>query len=196
METRTFKNWWFLTTNGLISIVFGLLMLLFPQQVIVGIILYFGIALLLSGVVLLAVSINNMKQDKKAGMILFQSIASVAIGLAIILSPKDEVLRYFLLLVGVWAIIVGVFQIAILVNVKKTLANKNIILFNGLFTMALGVFLCSYPVLSDKPFELAAIVAQITGLLSVLFGLIMIYLSFLLRKVSVIRGKENEPHVL
>ena len=123
-------------------------------------------------------------------MILFQSIASVAIGLVIIIAPKADILRFFLLLIGVWAIVVGIFQIAILVNVGKTIANKNIILFNGLLTIALGIFLCI------KPFEIATLVAQLIGALSILFGLIMIYLSFLLRKVRVIRGKEKEPHVL
>ena len=190
METKTYKNWWFLTTNGIISIVFGILMLFCTREFLLGIILYFGIAMLGAGVLLLVASVYNLKKDKKAGMILFQSIASVTIGLVIIIAPKEEILRFFLLLIGVWAIIVGIFQIAILVNVGKTLANKNIILFNGLFTMALGAFLCL------KPFEFATLAAQLIGALSILFGLIMIYLSLLLRKVSVIRGKENEPHVL
>jgi len=190
METRTYKNWWFLTTNGIISIAFGLLMLLCTQEFIQGIILYFGIALLVTGLLLLVASVYKLKKDKKTGMILFQSIVTATIGLVIIVAPKADILRFFLLLIGVWAIIVGIFQIALLVNVGKNIANKNIILFNGLLTIALGVCLCF------KPFDFADLVARLLGALAILFGLIMVYLSFLLRKVSVIRGKENEPHVL
>ena len=165
-------------------------MLLCTEIFIHGIILYFGIFLLLTGVILLTVSIVNIKKDKKAGMILFQSIATFAIGLAICLAPKEDILRFFFLLVGVWAIIVGIFQIALLVNLGKNLRNKNIILFNGLLTIALGILLCF------RPFEVADLLARLIGALAVIFGIVMVVLSLLLRKVSVVRGGEDEPHVL
>jgi uncharacterized membrane protein HdeD (DUF308 family) len=190
METKTYKNWWFLTTNGVISILFGLLMVFCTTEFLLGIFLYLGIAMLSAGVLLFIASVYNLKKDKKVGMILFQSIATITIGLVIIIAPKADILRVFLLLIGVWAITVGVFQIAVLVNIGKSLANKNVILFNGLLTIALGLFLCL------KPFEFATLLAHIMGALAILFGVIMIYLSVLLRKVSVIRGKEDEPHVL
>ena len=190
METRTYKSWWFLTTNGIISVIFGFLMVLCTPDFIRQFILYFGILLLVTGIALLVASINNMKKDKKSVMLVFQSIASITIGLIVIITPKADVLRFFLLLIGVWAIIVGIFQIALLVNVGKNISNKNIILFNGLLTIALGICLCF------KPFEFADLVARTLGVFAILFGMVMIYLSFLLRKVSVIRGKENEPHVL
>jgi len=191
METRTYKNWWFLTTNGVISIVFGLLMVLCTPVFLEGVMLYFGILLLGTGVILLIASVNNLRKDRKAGMLVFQSIASITIGLIVIIAPKADVLRYFLLLIGVWAIIVGIFQIALLVNVGKNLRNKNIILFNGLLTIALGIVLCF------QPFMIADFLARVIGVLAILFGIVMIYLSFLLRKVSVVHGnKEDEPHVL
>jgi len=191
METRTYKNWWFLTTNGFISIVFGLLMLLCTPLFLEGAMLYFGILLLGTGAILLIASVNNLRKDKKAGMLVIQSIASITIGLVVIIAPKADVLRFFLLLIGVWAIIVGIFQIALLVNVGNNISNKNMILFNGLLTIALGVCLCL------KPFEIADFFARVIGVLAILFGVIMIYLSLLLRRVSVIRGnKEDEPHVL
>jgi uncharacterized membrane protein HdeD (DUF308 family) len=190
METRTYKNWWVLSTNGILSIAFGLLMLFCTEILIHGIILYFGIALLLAGLVLLAVSVRNIKKDKKVGMVLLQSVSSVAIGLAVILAPKEDIVRFFFLLIGVWAIILGIFQVAILVNLGKSLSNKNILLFNGLLTMALGLLLCL------KPLAMMSLMAHLVGALAVLFGIIMIYLSLLLRKVTVVRGKEDEPHVL
>ena len=166
-------------------------MLLCTPVFLEGIMLYFGILLLGTGSILLIASVNNLRKDKKAGMLVFQSIASITIGLIVIIAPKADVLRYFLMLIGVWAVIVGIFQIALLVNVGKNISNKNIILFNGLLTIALGVCLCL------KPFEIADFFARVIGVLAILFGIIMIYLSLLLRKVSVIHGnREDEPHVL
>jgi len=192
METRTYKNWWLLTLNGMISLLFGLMLLLSTEAFILSIILYFGIILLVIGTILLIISVNYLKKNHKAAMILFQSIFCTAIGLAITLSPQANILRFFFLLFGVWAIAVGIFQIAILVNAAKNLSNKNIVLFNGLLTMAMGVLLCfrfSY-------FDHVDFLSRILGFLAILFGLVMIYLSVNLRKVTVVRGKEDEPHVL
>jgi uncharacterized membrane protein HdeD (DUF308 family) len=190
METKTFKNWWLLTVNGLISAFVGLVMLLCTEAFVNAVIFYFAIILLASGAILLIASIYNIRKEKNVGMILLQSIAAVTIGLIMLLAPGDVVLHSFFLLIGVWAIVAGVFQLAVLVNAGKTLANKNIILINGLLTIALGVFLCL------KPIVFATFVARLLGILAVLFGIIMIYLSFLVKKVHVIPGKEKEPHVL
>jgi uncharacterized membrane protein HdeD (DUF308 family) len=190
METKTYKSWWFLSVNGVISIAFGLLLLLSTEAMINGIILYFGIALFAVGVILLISSIIGIKKDKKVGMILFQSISSIVVGLLIMLAPKEDILRLFFLLIGVWAVILGIFQIALLVHFGKNISSKNTVLINGLLTIALGILLCF------KPFEVAGFLARLLGVLAVLFGVIMIYLSFLLRKIRVIRGQEDEPHVL
>jgi uncharacterized membrane protein HdeD (DUF308 family) len=179
METKTYKNWWFPGANGLISILFGLMLLLCTKEIIQGIILYFGIIILLAGIGLLIASVYSIKREKKAGFMIVQTISSIALGIFIIVTPKEDILRIFLLLIGIWAIIVGIIQIVLLVNVGKRLQGKNTVLFNGLLTIALGVVLCF------KPFEFAGIAAKILGAFAVLFGIIMIYLSFLLRKIPV-----------
>jgi uncharacterized membrane protein HdeD (DUF308 family) len=183
METKTFKNWWFLSLNGCIAILFGLLLLLFTKEFILTVVVYIGVLILLAGLVLLLVAIYNLKKDRSVALMMVQAIASIAIGL-IMMIFREETLKVFLILVGVWAVIVGIFQLVVLVNVKRNLTNKNIILFNGLLTVALGV------VLIFKPFGIGDLIGKLIGIFSILFGVLMVYLGFIIRKVTI--GNETD----
>jgi len=177
METIRFKNWWFLAVNGLIFIILGGLLLFFTKESILTMIKYFGILLLAGSAILLFIGINNIRKDKSAGMILMGAIASVAIGLALLLFPQPT-LDLFLMLIGIWAIIIGIIQLVIIVNTKGALANKNVILLNGLLTIALGIFLLF------KPFDWAIFMGKIIGICSAVFGILLVYFGLVLRAIK------------
>ena len=149
MEQKGKKNWWFLAINGLISILIGVFLLFFDPDQMKVLVFYFGIFILIIGAVLLIIAIRNIKQDKHAGMLLIESILTLIIGLIIVLFP-DFTLKFFLIIIGVWAIILGIAQLAILIHIKEKLTNKNILLFNALLTIVLGVLLFFVPSIINK----------------------------------------------
>jgi uncharacterized membrane protein HdeD (DUF308 family) len=100
---------------------------------------------------------------------------------------KDQSLHLFFILLGVWAVLVGIFQLVILVNIKRNIANRNFILFNGLLTIALGILM----ILQKE--EVSVFVTKILGAFAILVGILMIYLSFVIRKPAMITGKETDP---
>jgi len=122
METKRFKNWWFLAVNGLIFFIFGGLLLFLTKESILIMVNYFGILLLVCSAILLFIGINNIRKDKSAAMILIESIAGLAVGLALLLFPQPT-LDLFLMLIGIWAIVIGIIQLVIIVNTKGNLAN-------------------------------------------------------------------------
>lgn len=177
MEKKRYSNWWFLALNGIIAILFGLLILLYTQEVIKTLVFYFGVVILLTGLALLGTAILNLKKEKKAGMLLFESIVTVAIGIIIMFFPQNS-LEFFFILIGVWAVILGIVQLIILINVKGGLTGKNIFLFNGLLTIAMGVLLFF------NPYSVADFLVKMIGVFSLLFGCVLIYLSFVLRRIT------------
>jgi uncharacterized membrane protein HdeD (DUF308 family) len=176
MEKRHYSNWLFLAMNGIIAILFGLLLLLFTKAVIETMVFYFGLIVLLSGVGMLVTGIFNIQRGKKAGMLLFESIITIAIGTIIMFFPQHS-LQFFLLVVGVWAIILGIVQLIILINSKVEVSGKNLFLFNGLLTLGIGIVLIFY---SDA---FADFLVKLIGVFSLLFGALLIYLSVILRKI-------------
>jgi uncharacterized membrane protein HdeD (DUF308 family) len=177
METKPNKNSWFLAINGIIAILFGLLLLLFSQEVLLSIVFFLGLAIALGGLLFLIIAIINLKKDKSIGMLVLQSIFSLVIGVGIMFF-NNGTLELFYLLVGMWTIILGIFQLVILVNIKRNLSNKNIILFNGLLTIALGIAM-----ILEKS-AIATFIIKAIGVFAILLGLVMIYLSILIRKTS------------
>jgi uncharacterized membrane protein HdeD (DUF308 family) len=183
METKAYKNSWFLVINGIIAILFGLLLLLFTKEFILSAVSILGLALITGGLCFLFVAIYNLRKGRNVGLLILQSIFSIAIGLVIMIFKEDSLSLFFILL-GVWAIIVGLFQLIILVNVKRNLSNKNIILFNGLLTIALGI------VLIIEKNEIPILLTKVLGGFAVLFGLVMIYLSIIIHKTAMITDEE------
>jgi uncharacterized membrane protein HdeD (DUF308 family) len=186
METKPNKNSWFLAINGIIAILFGLLLLLFSQDILLRIVFYLGLAIALGGLLLLIIAINNLKKDKSIGMLILQSIFSLAIGIGIMFF-NNGTLQLFYLLIGIWAIILGIFQLVILVNIKWNLSNKNIILFNGLLTIALGIAM-----ILEKG-AVATFIIKAIGVFALLLGIVMIYLSIIVRKTSQLT--DNKPNL-
>jgi uncharacterized membrane protein HdeD (DUF308 family) len=187
METKSNKNWWFLAFNGLFSILFGLMLIIFTKEVIRNIVIFIGLAIAVLGLILLVISISQLKKDKSVGAMILLSIFSLVIGAGIMIF-RETTLNLFFILMGVWAVILGIFQLVVLVNIKRNLSNKNVILFNGLLTIALGI------VMFFNPGEFSNFLFKIVGVFAVLFGIVMIYLSFVIRKASMIASEE--PHDL
>ena len=144
METKSNKNWLFLAVNGIIAILFGLMLLLLSKEVIQSVVFFAGLTIAVAGLILFLVAIFMLKKDKGVGMLIIQAVLSIAIGSAVMIF-KDASVNLFFILLGVWAVLVGIFQLVILVNVRKQLRNKNLILLNGLLTIALGVVMFFNP---------------------------------------------------
>ena len=170
------SNWWFLALNGIIAILFGLLLLFFTTGMIETLVFYFGLIVLLSGLGMLVTGIISLKKERKAGMLLFESIVTVAIGTIIMFFPQHS-FQFFLIVIGVWAVILGIVQLILLVNIKGDLTGKNIFLFNGILTLGIGVVLLAFPN------SIADLVGKLIGVFSLIFGSILIYLSFSLRSI-------------
>jgi uncharacterized membrane protein HdeD (DUF308 family) len=185
METRVYKNWWILAANGAIAILFGLLLLGFTKETINTIVTWFGAVLLICGILLVALAIRNIRQDKGSLMIILEAVITIAIGLIIIIKPGES-LKLFLTLVGIWALIIGIVQLVILINIKDAVKNKNILLINSLVTLGLGVALILIPDL------FAGFLVIIVGLFALVLGILMIYFSFVLRSVKFVPEKKAD----
>ncbi len=177
MEKRKYSNWWFLGVNGLVIALFGLLILFLNEEEIRTLLRYIGVVMLVVGGVLLGWGINSVRKDKAAGMVLVEAIASLAIGVALLFFPQASV-SLFLILAGIWAIIIGIIQLVILLNAGSALMAKNLMMVNALFTIALGISLLF------NPFQWAVIIVRIIGALATIFGLLLVWFSFTLRSLK------------
>jgi uncharacterized membrane protein HdeD (DUF308 family) len=178
MEKRKVRNWWFMSLNGLISILFGLLLLLFQKETLQLVVMYFGILIFIIGLGLLVVAIRNLKQDRSVLMIFFESVLSLTVGFILIIFPKSSI--YILTtLIGIWAIIVGIIHLYMILKLNTLLSKKILPVINGLLSIGFGT------VMLFNPIEWARLLVSLLGILSVAIGLLMIWFSFILRSIKV-----------
>lgn len=164
-----------LVINGIIAILFGVFALFVPQTTAKSIVIYFGIVLIVGGAVGLYLSITSMKQNKPYIVNLLVSLLSMLFGIFIVLYTRRS-LELFAIIIGIWAVIVGLLQLIISFNLSKTNVQRKVLMFNSIITLVFGL------ILFFNPFESIVAIIFVVGALAVIFGLVLIYLSIVLKK--------------
>ena len=171
------SNWFLLVVNGLIAILFGLLALFLPKETIISLVLYFGLVVLAGGLIMLVIALRNMKQEKSSALLLAEAIGAVLIGAIIAFWPKNS-LQIFLIMVGIWAAIVGLMQIILAVQMKNKISNHSMFTINGIITLVFGLLLFY------DPLGAITVLFKIIGVLSLASGILLIYLGIRVKGIS------------
>ncbi len=171
------KNWYIYLFNGIIAVLYGLLALFVPFETLQTLSWYAGFVILLSGVLMLLVTVNRIRKKQDYFWILLQSVLYIAAGTLILLYTQ-EAIRFFVISMGVLALIVGVLQLIVLVNINPVFRFKNFMLFNALITMAFGVLMLY------NPFRVAEFLVTMSGVLALFYGIVLIWFSINLYRLT------------
>jgi uncharacterized membrane protein HdeD (DUF308 family) len=171
------SNWITFFVNGLIAILFGLLALFVPTETIMTLTMYFGIIILLGGLVMFYFSYKNMKAQKTYLLLMAQAILAILIGAVIAFYPKGS-LQIFLVMVGIWATIIGLLQIIVAVQMRKKVSNHSMFTLNGVITLVFGLLLFFNPLGAIKA------LFMVIGLLALAAGVLLVYLGFKVKGIK------------
>jgi uncharacterized membrane protein HdeD (DUF308 family) len=168
------SNWIIFFVNGLIAILFSLLLLFVPESTILGVVRIFGIILLLSGLIIFYSSFKNMKAKKSYLLLMIEGIFAILIGAVIAINPGNS-LNIFLILVGIWAVAMGLVQIIVAVQMRKKVSNHSLFTINGVITLVFGLLLFYNPMGTAKA------LLTVIGILALAAGVLLVYLAFKVR---------------
>ncbi len=170
------SNWIIFLVNGLIAILFGLLALFVPVETIMTLTIYFGIFLLGGGLVMFFFSYKNMKARKPYLLLMSEAILAILVGAVIAFYPSGS-LQIFLILVGIWATIIGLLQIVVAVQMRKKTSNHGMFTINGILTLVFGLLLFFNPLGTIKA------LFMVIGLIALVSGVLLVYLGFKVRGI-------------
>jgi len=170
------SNWIIFFVNGLIAILFGLLALFVPVSTIVTLTLYFGLVLIIGGAIMFYFSFKYMKAQKNYLLLMAEAILAIILGAIIVFYPQGS-LQIFLILVGVWASVIGLLQIIISVQMKKKVANHGLFTINGVITLVFGLLLFFDPMGTIKA------LFMVIGVMALVAGLLLVYLAFKVKSI-------------
>jgi uncharacterized membrane protein HdeD (DUF308 family) len=171
------SNWLIFLINGIIGLIIGILLLFVPEDTILSLTRYFAILLIISGIVLLVVAIKNLRADQPYAVLLIEALAAILIGLLVLIYTKQS-LEFFVILIGIWALIIGIVQMIISTRLRDKIRNHSLLMINGFLTAALGVLLFF------NPFSSLIVLGYIVGILALLVGSLLIYFSIKIKGVA------------
>jgi uncharacterized membrane protein HdeD (DUF308 family) len=183
MMTFALRNWWYLALRGAFSILFGLVAVLFPWQVLTTLMMLFGVYALFDGLIALGYAIRVSPQER-VWVLFLEGALGIIIGVTTILWPHITA-RMLLYLIAVWAIMTGVLEIAAMSWLRRVGLSGFLLALSGVCSVALGVALCFMP---------AASLVALTWLLGTYalgFGVLLVWLGVHFRRLNLRRAEDS-----
>ena len=175
METTLKNKWFLLMTNAIIALIAGVIFLLVPGETLQTIGFAAGIIILLSGLFLVFGAFSYAKQNKNMFFWLIEGLINLTLGIVLIINPI-WLAQFIMIIIGLWALILGVYQLYIGVAQAKNLSNNKLLIINGILTAIIGLIILT------KPEMVASFVLQIMGVISIVLGAIMMYFAFMIKR--------------
>ena len=170
------RAWWLVLLRGVAAIAFGLLAWAWPGATLITVALFWGAYALVDGV---AALVGGWQAKSDAGRPMWQvvliGLLGVAAGIFTFVSPGITAFA-LLMLMAVWAIANGVFQISAAIRLRKEIANEWLLILSGALSVVFGGLMILNPGAG------AMAVLWLIGVFAVAYGVLLVILSFKLRK--------------
>jgi uncharacterized membrane protein HdeD (DUF308 family) len=169
--------WWAFCLRGVIAIVFGILAFAAPG--IGGLILVylFGAWALIEGVTSLATGIRRRKADRNWWIEVLEGVLSILAGLIAFVLPEFAA-EILVLLIAVWAIVVGVFQVFLAIRLRDEMRGEFWLGLAGVAAVLLGIGMLLFPAAA------ALSLVWLIGTMAIVFGVFLVIVGWRLRRIN------------
>jgi len=168
-------HWWVPLVRGLLSLVFGIVVLAFPLSAVVTFVILFGAFALVDGIFAIVQSLRSAHPiSARWWAHLAAGLAGILIGVLTFAWPG---ITAFTLgaFIAAWALITGILEVIAGFGIRNDTRGEVLLIVAGAVSVVLGIVLFFYP--------LAALVAWIwiVGVYAIVAGLALIALAIRLR---------------
>jgi len=169
------RNWWALALRGVVAILFGLVALYDTGMTLYVLVILFGAYALVDGVFNVVSAVRAAESRHRWVWLLISGLAGILAGLITFLLPSITAL-VLLYLIAYWAIVTGILELIEGFRLRGQAANEWALLLGGAVSIIFGVLLIVHPLAG------ALAVLWLIAIYAIVFGLLMLVLSFRLRK--------------
>ncbi|MBK8551616.1 MAG: DUF308 domain-containing protein [Ignavibacteria bacterium] len=171
-----FKKWWVILIQGILMFILGIFIFNNPVEVLSGISLWFGLIILLTGILGIFGWIFAGKGQRETGSLIW-SIISAVFGL-IILMNLLAAMKAVTIIFGIWVILTGFNLLTSGWSIKNNNFFGWVLVFIGILSLIAGLMM----ILNIG--SGAAGVATILGLQVILTGVALILLAFIKKAIA------------
>lgn len=168
------RSWWALALRGLFAILFGVLAIIWPGITLEVLILFFGAYSLIDGFFSAAGALAHRKHDKTWWLFFLSGLAGIIVGILTFFLPG---LTAFVLviLIAARALVVGIFEIAAAISLRKTISNEWFLILNALLSILFGAVLLLLPGVG------ALALVWMIGITAIVIGILLLAIAFRVR---------------
>jgi uncharacterized membrane protein HdeD (DUF308 family) len=168
---RTSVSWWSLVLRGAVAIIFGILAYLMPGLTLQALVLVFGAYAVVDGVFAIASGIRSDRARGRDWLLVLGGVAGIIAGVLAWVLPGMTAL-VLITIIGAWAIVTGVFEIAAALRLRNLLRHTWIFILEGILSVLFGLFVFIAPGAGALALVwLIAAYAIVSGVMLVAFGL-------------------------
>jgi uncharacterized membrane protein HdeD (DUF308 family) len=169
------RHWWLVLLRGIAAIVFGVLAFAWPGMTLLTLIILYGAYALVDGVLSLAAAMADRGGAVPRWWLAVAGLLGIAAGLLTFFWPGVTAL-VLITFVGVWALVRGVFEIVDAIRLRKQIDNEWLLILAGILSVLFGLAVLVAPGAG------ALALVWLIGAYAIVFGILMVALSFRLRR--------------
>jgi len=162
-----------LIIRGVLAILFGVVVIAWPQATVLVTVILFGIFAVADGILAIVQWAGQRRHGRGRGLgwLLAGGIVSVLAGVAVLAWPGPTVLVVSFI-IGLWALLLGISQIVLAIAVRKVVLSWWLGLVAGIVAVLVGLVLVTNPTVGILGFlGLVAAFAWFFGLVLVAAGI-------------------------
>lgn len=168
------RIWWSLAIRGVLAILFGIVAFVYTGQTLLALVFVFGVFAVLSGIASIVAAVRSGEAHQRWGWLAASGLLSIAAGIVAFVWPGLTALA-IVYLIGAWAIVTGVFEIAYALALPDTLAHPWLAALSGVLSVLFGIVLAVWPISG------AVTLTWLVGIYAVLYGVTMLYYAYRLQ---------------
>jgi uncharacterized membrane protein HdeD (DUF308 family) len=169
------RPWWELVLRGLFIMIFGIIAIAWPDISLWALILIFGVFIFVEGLFQMVAAFSVKKEDPSWSLMFISGLFSFIIGILAISWPGVTAV-VLLWLIGAWAIVVGITQIAYSGQAKQEDGTRRgLMVVGGLIAIMFGFMAFLWPGAT------AITLILIIGFFAIFFGIQLMVVGFMSR---------------
>src|SRR5262245_58153403 len=165
------RYWWMTLIRGVIAILFGIMLFVWPQISLASLVLLFGVFALADGVANVATAVGGRGEHESWWVLLLAGLAGIAVGILTVFNPGATALG-LLVYIAIWAVATGLLEIVAAIRLRKEIEGEFWLVLAGVASVVFGMFLVA------RPEAGALAVLWFIAAYAIVFGAILIFLAF------------------
>jgi uncharacterized membrane protein HdeD (DUF308 family) len=170
-------SWHWIVLRGVFAVLFGIFAFVWPGVTLAALVLVWGAYAIADGVMALIAAFTMHEEGKPMLALIIVGILGIAAGIVTFFWPGMTALA-LLFFIASWAVLMGIFEIAAAIRLRKHIENEWLLALSGIVSIAFGVLMFLQPGAG------ALAVVWLIGSFLLVFGILLVVLGFKLKGLA------------